>query len=269
MKFISAFIIFILIGAMIYAQVPLNWTRDEINPGEDFTITPDDSFLTDGTKSCHLQLNSGAAPYLFSEVYYVTPGAAYEFSFDVFDHDTAGQVKVYADFYDTYGFDIFGQPPAFSTDSSEWQTVSWSGIIPAQAVVGYVLIKFYNQPDLYHFTKTAHIWIDHVQFRQAEGNNLVVNGGFEDWIVGIDEWGNERKLLSVYPNPAGDFVNFDLPADSKVIVISDLTGREVKRFITVGKELLQVDVKYLPAGLYLITAIHGDDSILTHKLVVK
>ena len=101
-----------------------------------------------------------------------------------------------------------GQPPVFSADSSEWQTISREGIIPDQAVVGYVLIKFYSQPDLYDFTKTADIWIDNVQFRQAGGDNLVANGSFEEWVVGVDETVNDSNPLSIYPNPAGDFVQY-------------------------------------------------------------
>jgi hypothetical protein len=179
--------LFIILTCGLSAQIPLNWTRDEINPGEDFTIMPDELFLTHGWKSCHLQLNSGSVPYLKSDVFFITPGAEYEFSFDVLDNDTAGQVKIYADFYDVYGFDVFGQQPVYSVDSAEWQTVSWTGTIPMQAAVGYVLIKFYNQPDPYQFTKTAHIWLDNFVFRENGGNNLILNGSFEEWIVGVDE----------------------------------------------------------------------------------
>jgi len=266
MNIITTFISFLLFGVTLCAQVPLNWTVDEINPNEDVTLYPDGSFFSEGMKSCHLQLNSGAVPYLVGEVYYVTPGAAYEFSFDVFDNDTAGQVKVYADFYDTYGFDVFGQSPVFSSDSSEWQTISWEGVIPGQAVVGYVLIKFYNQPDLYNFTKTAHIWIDNIQFRQTGGDNLVANGGFEEWVVGVDEIRNERNLLFIYPNPASDFVNIDLPCNAEVMVISDMMGRAVLRMNVEGMERLQVDLRQLSKGLYLTTAIIRNSPVLSGRL---
>lgn len=269
MKFLATFTLFLLIGGAASPQVPLNWSRNEINPGEDFTLSQDESYFTEGLKSCHLQLNSSAVPYLVSDVYYVTPGSAYEFSFDVFDNDTAGQVKVYADFYDTYGFDIFGQPPVFSSDSSAWQTISWQGVIPSQAVVGFILIKFHNQPDLYNFTITANIWIDNILFRQDGGDNLLSNGGFEEWVVGINEIVNYGKSISVYPNPANDFVNIDLPANAKVIIISDLTGREVLKQKTDGSEQPQVDVSQLHEGMYIVTVILGDDSILTGKLLKK
>jgi hypothetical protein len=266
MKFITIFAIILLTGTSLYSQVPLNWTIDEVNPNEDITLYPDESVFTDGLKSCRLQLNSGAVPYLISDAYNVTPGSTYEFSIDVFDNDTAGQLKVYADFYDAYGFNVFGQPPVFSADSSGWQTISWQGVIPDQAVVGYVLVKFYCQPQLYHFTKTAYAWIDHIQFRQAGGNNLVANGSFEEWIIGIDEHGQENTPLAVYPNPAGDFVNIDLPDDTEFIVISDIMGREVLRLVVRGNDKIRVDLREFPIGLYLITSVIRPGLFMTTKL---
>jgi hypothetical protein len=213
-----------------------------------------------------MQLHSGAVPYLKSDVFYVTPGSAYEFSFDVFDYDTAGQVKIYADFYDTYGFDIFGQPPVYSADSSEWQTFAWQGTVPDQAVVGYVLIKFYCEPELYHFTRTADAWVDNVQFRQA-GDNLVANGGFEEWIVGIDEPGDPGKTITLYPNPAAGYINIGIKGKSDYLLISDLTGREVFRINTCGQEQIKIDIQNLPEGVYLINVYYSSGEILRDKFL--
>lgn len=269
MKFITTLTALLLTGANILAQTPLNWTIDEINPNEDVSLYPDGSLFSDGLKSCHLQLNSGAVPYLISEVYYVTPGAAYEFSFDVFDNDTAGQVKVYADFYDTYGFNVFGQPPVFSADSSEWQTIRWESIIPDQAVVGYVLIKFYNQPELYDFTKTAHIWIDNIQFRQSGGDNLVANGSFEEWVVGVNETGNDENTFLIYPNPAKDVVNLKLAGTAKFIIISDIMGRQVLRINSAQEDNYRIEISMLPEGIYLLSAILENDRKIQGKLFVS
>lgn len=267
MRFISTFLLLIFYVGNLYSQIPSNWTLDEVNPGEDITLFPDESVFTDGLKSCRMQLKSGSVPYLISDVFYITPGAEYEFSIDVFDNDTAGQVKIYADFYDTYGFDIFGQPPLFSSDSSEWQSIRWTGIIPDQAVVGYILIKFYNQPDLYHFTRTAEIWLDHVQFREAGGNNLVTNGGFEDWVVGIDEKSYDNMMMHVYPNPAGDYVYVDLPCPARSLIIADITGKEVSRINFAGDRQFQIEIKHFPKGIYLMTAILDNKAVLRSKLM--
>lgn len=251
-----------------FAQDPINWTRDEINPGEDLTITPDESLYTEGTKSCYFQLQSGAAPYLVSDIYFVTPGEEYEFSLDVFDNDTAGQVKVYADFYDTYGFNVFGKPPEISVDSSSWQTIIWGGVVPDQAVVGYVLLKFYCQPDFYNFTKTAHIWVDNIKFVDAAEFNLLANGGFEEWNVGVNEMPGQEGMISVYPNPSAGSVTIELKTKAEFVLISDLTGREVLKYNAFGKEKVQVDVNHLQKGIYIVRAILQNKSVVVRKLLI-
>jgi hypothetical protein len=245
----------------------MNWTRDEINPGEDFTLVADESFFTEGARSLKMTLHTGAVPYLVSDVFYITPGAEYEFSIDVFDNDTSGQVKVYADFYDTYGFNIFGQPPVFSADSSQWQTISWQGTVPAQAVVGYILVKFYCQPDLYHFVKEAEAWIDDVRFVQQGGFNLVANGGMEEWNVGVEETGNEDQL-SIYPNPAREHVTIDFPKNSGEIVISDITGRIFFQLQHPGQGPFQVDLTGWNVGMYLVSVIQDGKMVFVNKLAV-
>ncbi len=262
------FILLFFINSAIMAQSPLNWTRDEINPGEDFTLTADGSVFTEGLKSCHLQLNSGSVPYLRSDVFYITPGVEYEFSFDVFDNDTAGQVKVYADFYDVYGFDIFGEPPVFSIDSSEWQTMGWTGTVPLEAAVGYILVKYYNQPDLYNFTKTAHTWLDNFRFSENGGDNLVVNGGFEEWLVGVDETGIKEEMMSVYPNPAAEIVTIRIAGETDFITINDIAGREVLRINSDRQEIIQADISHLQKGLYFVRCFQSGNLIIASKLLI-
>lgn len=251
-----------------FSQSPANWSRDEINPGEDFYLTAEESFFTEGVRSLRVQLNSGAVPYLISDIYFITPGAEYEFSVDVFDNDTSGQVKVYADFYDTYGFNIFGEQPVFSQDSSEWQTISWHGTVPAQAVVGYVLLKFHTQPDLYHFTKPAEILIDNLQFRQAGGNNIVANGGFEVWQVGIGENEDAGNLLKVYPNPANNVLNILLPEKSEELIIRDMLGRMVCQKPLYNEENPhQINLDQLSEGVFMISVLLEDGSFLRGKFI--
>jgi len=258
--YIISFILSICI-ASLYSQVPLNWTIDEVNPGEDVSLFPDETVYTDGLKSCRMQLHSGAVPYLISDFFYIPPGADYEFSIDVFDNDTAGQVKVYADFYDTYGFNIFGEPPIFSADSGQWQTISWQGSIPEQAVVGYILVKFYCQPNLYSFTKTSDIIIDNVRFLASGGENLVVNGSFEEWVVGMDDKEIKVERFTIYPNPARYFVNVNLLEAADYLVISDLSARVVLEMQITGMIICRIKIDQLPDGIYFITAFSHNKAI--------
>ncbi len=249
-------------------QVPFNWIIDEMNPGEDIVLLADESLFTDGTRSCHLQLISNRVPYLYSEVFYVSPGSEYSFSIDVFDPDTAGQVKIYADFLDAYGFDIFGAPPVFSRDSMEWQTISWSGSVPDQAVVGYVLVKFYCQPSLYSFNREANIWIDNARFIQS-GQNLILNGSFEQWLVDVKDLNLDQKDLIVYPNPSGTNANIKLNDGIGRLLITDLAGRVILFHESVAPGLFSIDVSRYPEGVYLISAQDRSGGLHRGKLVVS
>ena len=271
-KFILSYILTVLICLVQspgFTQVPLNWSIDEVNPGEDVSISADETFFTEGAKSCHMQLMSGSVPYLISDYFFVTAGSDYQFSIDVFDDDTTGQVKVYADFYDAYGFTIYGEPAQFSRDTSIWQTISWQGIVPAQAVVGYVLVKYYCQPNLYSYTNQAEAWIDNTRFQEGNGDNLVANGGFENWAVGVAEGKTISEGLKIYPNPAGDHVKIDLLMPVYDICITDLTGREWIRMNGNGVSSFRIDLTHLITGIYMIRANVEGGQMLTSPLVVQ
>lgn len=265
MKLLLSLTLFFSIVVESIAQVPLNWTRDEINPGEDFTLFQDNSVFTEGEKSLHMQLNKGSVPYLVSDIFYISPGADYTFSVDVLDNDTAGQVKIYADFYDAYGFDIFGEPPVFSADSADWVTISWQGTVPSQAVVGYILIKFYNQPDLYTFTKQANIWLDNVQFIQNDGPDLVANGGFEEWVVGMEE-DPEGSDLTVFPNPADDYISLKSREEIIRVELYNSAGQRV-RLQEANGTVAGIPVAGLMEGLYLLK-IETGIGVVVKKLII-
>lgn len=255
----------LIMAGNLHSQAPFYWIRDEVNPGEDFILMPDDSFFTEGARSLHMQLNSGAVPYLVSEVFYVNPGTPYEFSIDVFDNDTAGQVKIYADFYDTYGFDIFGKAPQFSVDSSEWQKIAWEGTVPERAVVGYILVKYYCQPDLYHFTKTAHIWLDNAAFYNDE-TNLLKNGGFEDWFQETKE-NNSKDNVLIYPNPVKDLLKIELHTEVSTILLADMSGRQIRLETQVNENIRVLNMEFLKEGIYFLVIQYKDGSRSVEKLV--
>lgn len=69
------------------------------------------------------------------------------------------------------------------------------------------------------------------------------------------------RTLTLYPNPAADFVVVDEQAD--FIVITDLSGKVVMKPLAAGGK---VDVSGLSQGLYLVHAQKGD-RVFTGKLV--
>jgi len=59
---------------------------------------------------------------------------------------------------------------------------------------------------------------------------------------------DNKTGFSVYPNPASDYINVNAPAGS-VLTIMDVTGKQYIQTISTGKS---IDIKDLPAGLYLV-----------------
>jgi len=260
-------VLLVLLTVATTAQVPMNWYVDEVHPGQDITLNTDEETFTDGARSCRMQLNSGAVPYLVSNRFSVAPGTAYSFSIQALDNDTTGQIRVYADFFDEVGNMVFGEDPKFSGNMEGWQSLGWQGTVPPTAVEGYILIKFYCEPELTKFIDTVRIWVDDVRFTDQEGNNLVVNGSFELWAVGVDEPNAVRAPISVYPNPTEGPITVSNTAMAGWIRIFDLMGKQVMDVRTGGNETIRMDLQALPQGLYTLAAFRENALVSSVKVI--
>jgi hypothetical protein len=88
-----------------------------------------------------------------------------------------------------------------------------------------------------------------------------------DVYLGSDEqeWNEE---LMLYPNPATNQVQIQLPNESAItVVITDLSGREVYRQAHQSAHV-SVDVSTFNPGNYLVQ-VHGAGAFITKKLVVN
>lgn len=252
----------------VLAQEPLNWVVDELYPDHDLVLKPDPVFFTEGTRSCSVQLTSDRVPYLTSGEFTVSAGSSYQFSADAFDNDTLGQLKVYADFYDSSGFLVLGGDPVFTADSSEWQTISWEGAVPENAVRGFVRFKFFCQPDPGHFIDTALAWIDRIVFREGEGPNKVLNGGFEEWTTGIVPFPVGNEKITVAPNPCQDVVFVNSDNDFTGIWLSGTMGNAVMKRSFPASRSIQLDLGDLPRGLYVLIVLTSNEGKAAFKLVI-
>lgn len=162
--------------ALATSQTPSAWYLDVVNPG-DISLAPNTGNFTEGEMSCQLNLLAPEVPYLLSNGFQVNEGDAYTFSIDVFQEDDRGFLKIYADFRSASGGEIWGEDPIEVETMPGWQTISWSGTAPQDAAFGYIMIKFYDEPS---FVDLAVALVDNCIF-EVDGQNLVVNGGFEDW----------------------------------------------------------------------------------------
>ena len=77
--------------------------------------------------------------------------------------------------------------------------------------------------------------------------------------------------LSIYPNPASDFLNINLNSNeiNKAIEIMDITGRKVySKSITRDSELLRVNTSGLTPGIYFVSVLANDKTIKTEKVII-
>ena len=111
----------------------------------------------------------------------------------------------------------------------------------------------------------------------CDGTNLYVADEYNyeiREITGIPLGVNEVKdnnSISVYPNPTNEMLNIQLAKPMQcnaTLKIMDMTGREIAmQSITAMQSSLEVNVGYLPVGVYFISLQNADGSVLMDKFV--
>ncbi len=74
------------------------------------------------------------------------------------------------------------------------------------------------------------------------------------------------NLTEVYPNPADNFINVDNPEVITSVVISDITGREVK-VVQVNDAYASIDISELSSGIYNL--LINTEEVTSMKRIVK
>ena len=112
-------------------------------------------------------------------------------------------------------------------------------------------------------------------WKLANATALVGGGGEEE--------GDEREAvqeirtseapeIKVYPNPAADFVNVDLPQNelTGTLSILSVSGQLVRSVqSSEGEMSIQIDVQDLPKGVYLVRFVQSDEQVVVKKLIVQ
>jgi hypothetical protein len=240
--------------------MPNDWFLDEVNPGLDIALYPETTMVKDGDHSCKMMLLSNEVPYLLSFNYAVTAGSPYTFTLWYLDNDERGSLKVYAEFYDAEGNDIYGEDPVFSEDGPDWQSITWSSTVPPDAVEGYVWVKFYDDPG---FTNEAIAYIDGVSF-DVLGTNLVSNGSFEEWdAVNIVEQHRASSMV-VYPNPFTNQVQIS-GVEYDQVVVTNLIGQVVFSSQMTDNNIILLN--WLTEGVYFLSVYFENELVETTKLL--
>jgi hypothetical protein len=150
--------------------------------------------------------------------------------------------------------------------SSNWLPNIWYRI----KVVGTATdVRYYlNNILIYTGTAASSVNIDQLRFvhNNALGtayiDNIKVNS--ELLVLGIQDSGFTAKEVSVYPNPASDFIHINFPGTVKKIEIYDESGRIIKTETNSSK----MDVKGLPSGVYMVN-ITTEKKNFTEKVLIR
>ncbi len=155
---------------MLWAQVvPSNWT---INTTA-LTTAQETTTINEGSNAAALTWTSDQNQDLDSDPFTVTEGASFSYTLDVYDNDAGGRVRMVivwstgTDYQNTY-----------SVDQASWQTLTYTGTVPAGATTAQIRIRCY---DVTGWPGTATVIVDNAVFTENGGSNLIANAGFENW----------------------------------------------------------------------------------------
>lgn len=82
--------------------------------------------------------------------------------------------------------------------------------------------------------------------------------------------GDQKKAISVYPNPVEDLLNITLAEDYDRLVLIDIGGRKIREIeLSPGNRLYQVSVKGLAAGIYILRSYSKAGEVISTKLIKK
>jgi hypothetical protein len=108
-----------------------------------------------------------------------------------------------------------------------------------------------------------------------KSDNLTTEAGWTAYIgnfnVSVNELFPQINTLSVYPNPASDFINVELPSSAPqgVISIYDVKGQRIhSQAIEESAASQRINVSSFPAGIYLIVASDQNTVIGQQKILV-
>ena len=76
-----------------------------------------------------------------------------------------------------------------------------------------------------------------------------------------------EKAIKIYPNPAVNFIGLNKVSGVGSIIIYNLVGRKMKKFVALKDE--KYDVTDLPRGMYLVQLLGDDGKVVTTQRMSK
>jgi len=89
----------------------------------------------------------------------------------------------------------------------------------------------------------------------------------KSYYIGVEEFENHSETVRIYPNPASNVLNINIPENTEIVTtcIFDLTGRKV--YQNAFKETIPVD--NFTDGLYFISLTTAQGQVITQKIVIR
>lgn len=79
---------------------------------------------------------------------------------------------------------------------------------------------------------------------------------------------NPPLKISIYPNPATNYISVNKDENVREIAVFNLVGRKLKTFQNIEKDE-HYDVSDLPSGMYLVQIIDTGNKIVTTQRISK
>jgi len=76
-----------------------------------------------------------------------------------------------------------------------------------------------------------------------------------------------KKNISVFPNPATNFIGLTETEDVKQLIVFNVVGRKMKSFMVSEGE--KYNIAELPKGMYLVQILNYDNKVITTQRLSK
>ena len=243
-----------------YGMRAVNWPIVE----DDVTMVADTVTFNGGATSAKITSTENKAAFR-SGRFDVTAGAAFNLSVDVLDNKD-GKLRVYFYFRNECGEEIWSSSIK-TADSTNWNTISFSDTVPADAVAADIKVKVYDDDENPYY-------MDNVLYTENGGDNLFTNSGFEDWADLATPAINCDQQVASDKNGSYIVASSNAAAGKIYLVHSiigitskaDLEAAETAGYaISVDIISANTDVEILTAGLplgqYFCYALDGADAV--------
>lgn len=117
-------------------------------------------------------------------------------------------------------------------------------------------------------TRTRLVFFPDFPDSRTEGSLCYVdNMGFEDLSSNVSIKHVKNSIMSIYPNPAQEFITVQYPG-MKGLTVSNIVGQTVRSRVSTSNYIERIDIADLKAGIYFVT-LDTPEGLVTSKFLKK